>query len=403
MSPQYIDRVYFMYDRMAIQFFLISIINIVVFLLLVYQKKIDDVIQNINNSLHIKSYILFLGFGFLSLLVSVNLVESLIVLSQFINYFFAYILLLTLSNSNKINFVNIFIYFTLFAIFLESYTINSKIYESVVTNGNFLKRSLDFRGFSGNINISSFALAIKIPVLIYLIFKVKNRYKLIGLFILLISATLTIFLLFSRAALLGLITIFTCLYIILSKRKEYIIKGALFIIALIVSAGIYSNLNNKNTSDIIVDRFSNIASPQNDDSVNERLGFYRISIQDIMRNPVLGIGIGNWKLKSIQRANKFLVGYRVPYRAHNDFLEVAAEIGIIGALCFIYFIFYPFIISFKHFFSNKELGLSVILFLGIGVYIFDSLFNFPMHRPINFMYLIFLFTLFNHAKSKKLL
>ena len=62
MSPQYIDRVYFMYDRMAIQFFLISIINIVVFLLLVYQKKIDDVIQNINNSLHIKSYILFLGF-----------------------------------------------------------------------------------------------------------------------------------------------------------------------------------------------------------------------------------------------------------------------------------------------------------------------------------------------------
>ena len=67
----------------------------------------------------------------------------------------------------------------------------------------------------------------------------------------------------------------------------------MFFAAIIVSAGLYSSLNDKNTSDIIKDRFSNVTSPQNDDSVNERLGFYKIATEDIINNPILGIGIGN--------------------------------------------------------------------------------------------------------------
>ena len=394
-----------MYDRMAIQFLLIAILNILVFLILIKKKKIDEIYQTIRLNLHVKSYIGFLSFGFLSLLVASNIIESLIVLSQFINFFIAYILILNLSKNSKINFLNIFISFTLIGLFLESYNINSKIYESIVTNGDVLRRSLDFRGFAGNPNISSFALAIKIPVVIYLIFKIKNIYKLSVLYMLLSFSTLTIFLLFSRAAILVMVLIvfFTCLFIILNRRKEYILKGAMFFAAIIVSAGLYSSLNDKNTSDIIKDRFSNVTSPQNDDSVNERLGFYKIATEDIINNPILGIGIGNWKLKSIPRANKFLRDYRVPYRAHNDFLEITAEIGIIGAVCFIYFIFYPFILSFRSMISKKELGLSFPLFLIIGVYIFDSLFNFPMQRPVNFMFLIFAFALFDLAKFKKLL
>ena len=54
-----------------------------------------------------------------------------------------------------------------------------------------------------------------------------------------------------------------------------------------------------------------------------------------MQYPILGIGVGNWKIKSIQYAGDSVVGYTVPYHAHNDFLQIFAEIGIIGGLAYL--------------------------------------------------------------------
>ena len=45
-------------------------------------------------------------------------------------------------------------------------------------------------------------------------------------------------------------------------------------------------------------------------------------------NPILGVGLGNWKIKSIDYDSKDIKGYVVPYHAHSDFIQLGAELGI---------------------------------------------------------------------------
>ena len=84
---------------------------------------------------------------------------------------------------------------------------------------------------------------------------------------------------------------------------------------------------NSADSNIINDRVSSINIDREDDSIDERLRFYSAAVKSISKNPILGIGIGNWKIETIRYDAKNLEGYRVPNHAHNDFLQVTAESG----------------------------------------------------------------------------
>tara|TARA_Y100001958_G_C21167265_1_gene499802 strand:- start:625 stop:1164 length:540 start_codon:yes stop_codon:yes gene_type:complete len=164
----------------------------------------------------------------------------------------------------------------------------------------------------------------------------------------------------------------------------------------ILSLYTYQYFNQNNTSSRVVERFSNVLNPTADQSVRERLDFYNTAFQSIKNKPLLGIGIGNWKLISIDYSKGLIEDYKVPYHVHNDFLQVAAEIGLFGGIAYIYFIFFPFLISIKKFLIDKEKNLNqyALVFLIFGVYIIDSLLNFPMVRPANFIYLLFAIALF---------
>ena len=69
------------------------------------------------------------------------------------------------------------------------------------------------------------------------------------------------------------------------------------------------------------------------------------------------------------------------------FLQVAAESGIFAFLSFILLIIYPVkrIVHVKR--INKE---YIILCLMMGVYMIDSIFNFPIARPISHIFFLFL-------------
>jgi O-antigen ligase len=401
MVPQYINGVYYVYDRVTIQFLLLSVINLIVFIALLKNNSLGNIKTIYYKNSHMFSLVIFIFFAGLSVLVAINKIESIVVLANFITLFIAFISILKLSQNKKINFLKLFLFFSIIGIVLETVRTNFAIYDNVINNGNFLMRSLEFRGFTGNPNISSFSIVIKLPVVVFLIYTIKDISIKLIFSAIIISSILSVLLLFSRAALIAIVLIYISLliYTLLNRTKTNLINLLLMFFAAYISFLTYDLANDKNTNDLLVERFSTVTDSEVDKSVNERLNFYKIAFEDIKNNPILGIGIGNWKLNSIQRANKFLEGYRIPYRTHNDFLELTAEVGIIGGLCFMYFIFYPFLFSF-HKIRRAELFSSYhLIFLIVGVYIVDSMLNFPMHRPVITSYLFFAFALFHLNKN----
>ena len=131
---------------------------------------------------HSFSYLLFIVFGLISILSAENKVESIVSITQILIFFSSFIIIVFLSKLKNINFVRAFTVFTLMAVFIESVYINYLFYDSIVISGNILDRSNEFRGFTANINISSFSLCLKIPLLFYLTFNTKmNTLKLLSL------------------------------------------------------------------------------------------------------------------------------------------------------------------------------------------------------------------------------
>ena len=156
-----------------------------------------------------------------------------------------------------------------------------------------------------------------------------------------------------------------------------------------------------NESNVIIDRVASIQLNNSDESINQRLRYSSHAITSILKTPLLGVGIGNWKFMSIDYDSKNMQEYIVPSFVHNDFLHIGAEIGILGLIFYVIFIFNPFIILIKKIFSSQETFFDVILLSMISVCLIDSLLNFPVARPISHIFLIFLIIVFEESLINK--
>ena len=381
--------------------FVISLLNIFSFIYIYKNFNLKEYISNFEYKNHYLAYCLFVVISTISLLVAENPIEGVVSLVKTLNLFVAFSLIVVLSSFKNFKFFNYFLIATLISLFIESVLINYRVFDSVIINGNLLVRSNDFSGFGANINISAFSTLIKTIIPIYLLFNYKNYFiRALSLFFI-FSSFLTILLLMSRAALLALflVLISILILVVISKRKTYYLKYSLIIITLIMSIFSYNIMNQKNARSILTERFSNVTNPRVDESVNERLNFYTTALESIGDNPLLGIGVGNWKIKSIDLSKEIIVSYRVPYFVHNDFLQALAEIGIIGGLCFMFYIFYPIFISFLRSLKSRSFNLDFMIFLIFVIYIVDSMLNFPIERPMNYIYLCFTIALFYQSKK----
>ena len=72
-----------------------------------------------------------------------------------------------------------------------------------------------------------------------------------------------------------------------------------------------------------------------EESSNGRFGYWGDAWDYIKENPVFASGLGNWKIESIDKGKEHISGYTVPYHAHNDFIHVFAETGILGGLSYL--------------------------------------------------------------------
>lgn len=385
-----------MYDRLLAQFLYLGIINIFSVTYILNRYKLKDIVLYLGQK---KIFILYFGyflFSVLSILYADNKTESLVTLTQYSNYLISFLIILLLIKYERINFKKVFILLTVITISLESVVILYQVFDLTVVNGKFFSRSNQFSGLAANINISAFSLTMKTPVLYYLINANYLSNKIQKVIVLLLPFVLIpIFLIQSRGAVLviTLISLISIGYNLFHHKEKSTIKtimlSLVFIFSFLFSNYVFNSSPYQNTTE----RIATLTEGTNDESINERVRFWRHSLEMIKENPITGIGLGNWKFKSIMYDSKNIAGYRIPYHAHNDFLQIGSEIGLFGLCLYLLFIFKPFFNSMYIGIKNKNL-LMFTLALIITVYIFDSLINFPIARPISNIYLLFTISLF---------
>jgi len=125
-------------------------------------------------------------------------------------------------------------------------------------------------------------------------------------------------------------------------------------------------------------------------STQQRFLIWLSTIQIIKEHPLLGSGIGTFrihypgsqgKVLSLEKNKKYIPVANKSINAHNDYLHLWAETGIIGLLCFFWLIFLFYKKSFKYLKEVKrEDKFLLIGFMGMGIALLvDALFSFPFH------------------------
>ena len=251
----------------------------------------------------------------------------------------------------------------------------------------------------GQKNWVSNYLAMIFPIVFSYFLLEKNNRKII--YYLLLSILYAILIIFqsrgiwiSAGLTLILGIVFLCkfrLSNILKENKRWLF---LIFITFILITIIYSTQNplNKNT-DAISQRITSIYE-DNFSSLNPRLLIWNTAFEMIKDRPFLGIGIGLFKMDYLGYQAGFLEQnpYYLKYHsraeeAHNEYLQLAAELGIIGLGIFLYiiFIFYRSALKFlkekKEGKGKKEKLILWGLLMGITCFLFDSMFTFPLHVP----------------------
>ena len=170
-----------------------------------------------------------------------------------------------------------------------------------------------------------------------------------------------------------------------SKRVQLKFEPIIYSASALLMAILINQTFLKSKGADALSRAATIGQITTDDSITARVRYYTDVVDQMISNPIIGVGLGNWKLKSIDYDKYDINGYVVPYHAHSDFIQLGAELGIFGFLAYLSIFFLTVYFGFKLFLNSKEdLEKKIFIFLlvvALGVYSVDSSLNFPIARP----------------------
>ena len=249
----------------------------------------------------------------------------------------------------------------------------------------------------GQKNWISNYLAIIFPIIFsyYLLEKIRKNKVIYYLLLSILYATLMICQ--SRGIWISIsLTLIFAIYIIIKFKFYEIFKTnkkwlVLILVTFLVITIIYSTDNFLNKSAITVtERAVSIFDIQGS-SLNARLLMWRTTFEMIKDRPMFGSGIGTFKMNYLDYQAEFLknnpeyIKYSGKAReAHNEYLQMWAELGIIGLGIFIGIIltFFNLIINYlKKVDDDKDKMIVFGLVLGVTCFLIHCLFTFPFHVP----------------------
>jgi len=175
---------------------------------------------------------------------------------------------------------------------------------------------------------------------------------------------------------------------ILKENKKWLIL--LFSLFLIITI-IYSVDNPLNRSSISATERAASAFDMQDTSLRTRFLIWQSTLNMIKAKPLFGLGVGSFPLNYLYYQADFLsqkpdyLKYNAKAaEAHNEYLQTWSEMGIIGLLFFLLFIylFYHHSIKIiKELEKNEEKIILIGLISGVTITLFHSIFSFPFHIP----------------------
>lgn len=373
-------------DLVSVKTLYISLLNTIV---LFYNRgNLFDVSKELTPVFYLS--VSFFIYGLFSMFYSLNIPETIITSFKYLTFllsFLSFYIIISSFNNFKIV-VPLFISSILFLEILFLF------YDLINTPNFSLSQRFMGSGSSSNILISTFSMLYKLPFALYLFNYTKSKFHNFLILFLVVSTVFFILIMGSRAGLILLLLYFICYIFLFFKFKIYRNSLAVLssILILFFSIFTFSGQNN-----IITSRASTLTENISEDSsFSYRLELLSSAFDTFLNNPIFGIGLGSYKLESID-SNKFIIKeYTVPYHAHNDYAQILVELGILGLLLYLSIFFvlfyyqYKLIIIFK---STNSYALVFACIISLFAYLFDSLFSFPFSRAVQQIHLSFLFAL----------
>jgi O-antigen ligase/tetratricopeptide (TPR) repeat protein len=390
------------------QFLYLAFLNIVVVLFFYYNPNSipSSLATLLKDSLIVKGYFVFLFFCGLSVLAARNF--SLWVISfMHLVIVFGVFLNLSILLYNKQQLLNKVILLVCISSFLQSFI---QLYDFIkLANANSIVAALDnLKGNTGNINVFAASLGIKIPFILLGIIKFTKQSKwfaALSLFLAITSLLLTS----SRASFIGLclvITVFVFGYLRINGLKTVVFKDITVVVLLAVSSFLVVNITFKSAKgtgryESVTSRVGQITN-RADGSASARLMYWSNGLKMIKDKPLLGIGLGNWKMESLPYEKYQIDDSHISGHAHDDFIEIMSETGVVNGLLYFSFFVFLFVQNVKRLLKSNVHTmqtialLSLMLLMAYGV---DAVFNFPLYRPTMQLYFCFCiaFTVINCA------
>ena len=388
-------------DPMGFQWFYLAIADLVTSLFIIFRiHHYFSATKSVFTTTLSKLYLsLFLLAG-LSIFIALNPTEALVCFSRFIITIIGfYNLSILLYGRNNL--------FTLFAqiitgiVFIESLQ-TLYIFFVGIDSMPLDKLILSLQGNTGLKNIFAASIVVKIPFVMYCIYRSKLIEKTICITIF-ILAVLSIFIINARSSYLGLFIILFLylLFCTLTYTKEKKSVPFLFSIAAVLLPLIMAFLLSQI---VLTNAQSKQLSQGTYGTVTERLGsisyegdgraqHWENTIDYIKAHPLKGCGYGNWKIASIPLAKTWANDFTVPIHSHNDFLEISAELGMPGGLLYLFLFITLLIYAIKIWQSttaDENKLVAIFSLMALGGYFVDACLNFPLERPIMQVFFIFI-------------
>ncbi|MEW6619950.1 MAG: putative O-glycosylation ligase, exosortase A system-associated [bacterium] len=187
-------------------------------------------------------------------------------------------------------------------------------------------------GAGGDNNHFALALIMALPFSIYLFFSENLLLKKLLLGIISLCIIATVILTFSRGGFIGLIGVLSLIFL-KARTKALALYGIVFLVLLFI-VSIPSGY---------IERLNTILEYQKDDSAMGRIYAWRAGGQMIWERPLIGIGLGNFA----PLAHTYDSRLDKSMEAHNSFIHLAGECGLISLLLFIMLISTSMIDSYR--------------------------------------------------------